>query len=90
MNARELQKRGRLVPMRPTGIGYQVRHGIEFARQVPSYKKRLHSTRWTSCSVRLLDAGSIPNGTYFLYTDEGKVLQLRSIDGKWQYLAEAA
>ena len=34
-------------------------------------------------SVRLENVGRIPDGNYFLYTDEGKVHQLRSINGKW-------
>jgi hypothetical protein len=38
----------------------------------------------------LENVGRIPDGNYFLYTDEGKVLQLRSIDGRWHYLAVAA
>ena len=29
LNHRKLHGRGRLVPMRPTGIGYQVCHGIK-------------------------------------------------------------
>jgi len=90
MLARQLHGRGRLVPTRPTGIGYEVRHGIELAGHVTSYGRGMKSARWTTCSVRLLQTGSLPNGSYFLYTEEGKVLQLRSIDGKWQYLAVAA
>jgi hypothetical protein len=78
------------VPTRPTGIAYRVRHGIEHVGDVPSYSRRMDPTRWTTCSVRLVEGGTIPNGSYFLYTDEGKVLQLRSIEGKWQYLAVAA
>jgi hypothetical protein len=34
--------------------------------------------------------GRLPDGTYFLYTAEGKVHQLRSTDGKWDCLAVAA
>ena len=46
--------------------------------------------QWTKYSVRFPDAGRVPDGSYFLYTDEGKVHQLKSIDGKWQCLAMAA
>jgi len=46
--------------------------------------------QWTKCSVRFSHAGLFPDGSYFLYTDEGKVLQLKSIDGKWHFLAMAA
>jgi hypothetical protein len=43
---------------------------------------------WTQCSVRC--SGRLPDGTYFLYTDEGKVHQLKSTGGKWHCLAIAA
>ena len=46
--------------------------------------------RWTKCSVHFADAGRVPDGSYFLYTDDGKVHQLKSIDGKWHCLAKAA
>ena len=90
MSLGRLHGQGRLVPTRPTGIAYQVRHGIDDVMDVSSYARGMQPTRWASCSVRLVDAGTIPNGTYFLYTDAGKVLQLRSIDGKWHYLAVVA
>ena len=40
--------------------------------------------------MRVLRSTSIPNGSYFLYTDEGDVLQIRHIDGRWHYLAASA
>jgi len=46
--------------------------------------------QWTHCSVHFSPAGRLPDGIYFLYTDEGKVHQLKSIDGKWHCLAMAA
>jgi hypothetical protein len=29
----------------------------------------------------------IPDGSYFLHADDGRVHQLKSVDGQWQYLA---
>jgi hypothetical protein len=46
--------------------------------------------QWTECSVHFSHDGPFPDGSYFLYTDEGKVHQLKSIDGKWHCLAMAA
>jgi hypothetical protein len=46
--------------------------------------------QWTKCSVQFLDSGRVPDGSYFLYTDDGKIHQLKSIDGKWQCLGMAA
>jgi hypothetical protein len=45
---------------------------------------------WAKCSIDFEKAGQVPDGSYFLYTDEGKVHQLKSTDGKWHYLAVAA
>lgn len=45
--------------------------------------------QWTRCSVRC-QSGRLPDGTYFLYTDEGQVHQVKSAGGKWQCLAIAA
>jgi len=90
MSRTRLPGRGRLVPTRPTGIAYQVRHGIQLVGAVPNRHGRgLRSARWAKCSVRLTHVGRIPNGRYFLYTDEGRVYQLMSIDGRWEYLAAA-
>ena len=30
------------------------------------------TAQWTKCSVRLENVGRIPDGNYFLYTDEGQ------------------
>lgn len=50
----------------------------------------MRQTLWAKCSVHFGGAGQVPDGSYFLYTDEGKVHQLKSTDGKWHYLAVAA
>lgn len=90
MSLKRLNGRGRLVPTRPTGIAYRVRHGVHVVESVPQYGKSFGPARWTRCSLRLENVGRIPDGDYFLYTDEGKVHQVRSIDGKWHYLSLAA
>ena len=33
----------------------------------------LRPMQWTKCSVHLPDDGQLPDGSYFLYTDDGKV-----------------
>src|ERR1039457_5861810 len=90
VTTRQITGRGRLVPTRPTGIAYQVRYGIHVVGEDSQQGRGVRPMQWTKCSVRFPDAGRVPDGSYFLYTDEGKVHQLKSIDGKWQCLAMAA
>ena len=75
LNYKKLHGRGRLVPMRPTGIGYQVRHGIKpvagvaqfigTALPVPrdqtaeSFIVALHKTPANQCSVEELNTWDI-------------------------------
>lgn len=79
-----------MVPTRPTGVAYQVRYGIHVVEDAPQHGRGARPVQWAKCSVHLEEAGRVPDGSYFLYTDEGKVHQLKSIDGKWHYLAVAA
>ena len=90
MASRQITGRGRLVPTRLTGIAYQVRYGIHVVGDAVQKGRGVRPMQWTKCSVRFPDAGRVPDGSYFLYTDEGKVHQLKSIDGKWHCLAMAA
>jgi hypothetical protein len=90
MSLPRLDGRGRLVPAQLTGIVYQVHHGIQLAKETPQYNRGWQSAEWAKCSIRLVRAGYIPNGIYFLYTEEGRVHQLRFVDGKWHYLAVSA
>ena len=91
MTAKSLKGRGRLVPTRPTGIAYQVRYGIPIVRKmVCSTAEACVQCGGRSAPVRLSDAGRVPDGSYFLYADDGKVHQLKSIDGTWHCLAAAA
>jgi hypothetical protein len=85
----KLKGRGRLVPMRPTGIAYQVRYGIPVVEPVKHGRGQC-PMEWTKCSVHPFGAGRLPDGSYFLYAEEGKVHQIKSIDGKWHCLAMAA
>ena len=90
LNKKTLVGRGRLVPMRPTGIDYQVQHGIQRAADTPQYCGSVRPGQWTKCSVHLAGTGIIPSGRYFLYADEGGVHQLEFADGQWYYLVAAA
>jgi hypothetical protein len=90
MSHKKLEGRGRLVPNRATGIAYQVHYGIHVVEDAVPRGKGMRQMRWAKCSIDLGDSGQVPDGNYFLYTDEGKVHQVRSVDGKWHYLAVAA
>ena len=90
LNHRKFYELGRLVPMRPTGISYQVRHGIQPVADAVEYRGTVRSVQWTKCSVHLASAGLIPKGRYFLYADDGGVHQLELTNGQWYYLAAAA
>jgi hypothetical protein len=90
MSAKKLKGRGRLVPTRPTGIEYEVEHGIHVVGPKLQHGRGLRPTRWAKCSVRFTHAQRVPDGSYFLYTDDGRAHQLKSIGGEWRYLAVAA
>jgi hypothetical protein len=90
MRSNKLNKTGRLVPTRPTGIEYQVRHGIHVVLDERQHGKGMRPTHWVKCTLRPEHVQSIPEGTYFLHSDDGKIHQLRSIRGEWHYLAVAA
>ena len=89
MSVKKQEGRGRLVPTRSTGIAYQVQFGIHLV-EAPERGRESRSPQWAKCSVRFADGRKLPDGSYFLYTEEGKVHQLKSTDGKWHYLAVAA
>ena len=77
---------GRLVPTPPTGVEYEVSYGIA-AGAIRSQGPGWTPTYWVRCSLRSADARRIPEGCYFLYSHEGPVHQVKSIDGEWHYLA---
>jgi hypothetical protein len=90
MSAKKLTGRGRLVPTRPTGVEYEVQFGIHIVGELRQHGRGLRPTRWEKCQLRSAHAQRIPDGTYFLHADDGRVHQLKSVDGHWEYLAIAA
>jgi hypothetical protein len=90
LNHKKLHGRGRLVPMRQTGIAYHVQHGIQRAAVAAQYCGSVRPGQWTKCFVHFASEGIIPNGSYFLYGKEGGVHQLGFSNGQWYYLAAAA
>jgi len=91
MSKEKLKGEGRLVPTRATGVEYRVQYGIELVPEVRQHgvSQGPAKSRWTRCSVKSTHARQIPDGTYFLHADEGRVHQLKAKDGKWEYLAAA-
>jgi hypothetical protein len=81
--------KGRLVPTRPTGVQYQVEYAIKLTVEIRQHGRAPAATtmRWTKCSVRSPHAHFIPDGTYFLHADDGRVHQLKSTSGEWECLA---
>jgi hypothetical protein len=90
MRIRKIKGRGRLVPSRVTGIAYPVRYGIRVVEDADKQGKGTGQAKWTKCSIDFHASGRVPDGEYFLYTEEGRVHQLKSVEGKWQYLDKAA
>jgi len=91
MSSEKVQGRGRLVPTRPTGVEYQVEYRMRITIETRQHGRApaVTPTKWNECSVRSPQAHRIPDGHYFLHPDEGKVHQLKSVDGKWHFLAIA-
>ncbi|MGB0034424.1 MAG: hypothetical protein WBP79_03005 [Candidatus Acidiferrales bacterium] len=79
-----------MVPTRPTGVVYQVQYGIHVVGELKQHGRGPRPTRWEKCSLRSASAQRIPDGSYFLHADDGRVHQLKSVDGRWQFLAVAA
>lgn len=90
MSSKKLNGTGHLVPTRPTGIKYRVRHGIEIVAVKKQRGAAPGQPRWVKCALLPEHVQRIPEGTYFLHSDDGRIHQLRSVDGQWQYLAAAA
>ncbi len=90
MPNKNLSETGRLVPTQPTGIEYKVRHGINAVVEKRQHGKGMRPTRWVKCTLRPEHVQRIPEGSYFLHSDDGRIHQLRSIDGEWHYLSVAA
>jgi len=78
---------GRLVPAQATGVQYEVHYGIHEGSERKKQRRGRFSPRWTECSLRLANSQQVPDGSYFLYADDGKIRQLKRVSGRWQYLA---
>jgi len=80
------------VPTRLSGVAYQVRYGIHVVGEAFSTGEESASNAMgPSVQCISLMPDEFPGGSYFLYyTDNGKVHQLKSIEGKWHCLAMAA
>jgi hypothetical protein len=87
LNRKKLHGCGRLVPMRLTGISYQVRHCIPPAADCAPFVGTMRPGEWKKCSVHLAGSGLVPYGRYFLYAEDGGVHQLEFTNGQWYYLA---
>jgi hypothetical protein len=90
MSSNKLNRTGHLVPTRPTGIRYKVRHGIQVVAEKKQRGAAPRQARWVKCALLPEHVQRIPEGTYFLHSDDGRIHQLRSIDGQWHYLSVAA
>lgn len=85
----ELKGRGRLVPAIATGIEYEVEFGLKSPPAAPQHGRAAKPTRWAKCRIRSLQNRTFLDGFYFLRTQEGRVHQLKVIDGVWHCLALA-
>ena len=90
MSLKQSSGLGRLVPTRPTGLEYEVQYGIRSLEEVQQHGRGLQPVRWVKCSLRSAHAQRIPDGSYFLRTEDGRVHQLKSVDGEWCYLVLTA
>ena len=90
MAKEQLKGNGRLVPTRLTGVEYKVKYGIELSEEAREHGGgwgAARGGRWTRCSVRAAHPHPIPDGSYFLHADDGRVHQLKAVNGEWSYLA---
>jgi hypothetical protein len=78
------------VPTQATGVTYHVQYRLPVVGEPAQHGRARQPVQWTKCHVSFSHGGHFPDGHYFLYTDEGKVHQLRSVNGKWHCLAMAA
>lgn len=83
----ELNGRGRLVPAIATGIEYPVEFGLNSPPVAPQHGRAAKPTRWAKCRIQSLQNRTFLDGFYFLRTEEGRVHQLKVINGVWHCLA---
>ena len=53
--------------------------------EIKRHGRGMGPTRWAKSSLRSANSQRIPDGTYFLHTDDGKVHQVKCIHGQWVY-----
>ena len=88
--SKKIKGTGRLIPTRPTGVEYQVNFGIHLVGDLQQHGRGMKQTRWAKCQLKSTHAQRIPDGSYFLHADDGRVHQVMSVDGEWRCLAVAA
>ncbi len=89
MAEKQLTGLGRLFPTRVTGVQYEVRYGIRRVGEIRQHGRGMAPTRWDKCSLRSANAQCIPDGSYFLHTEDGKVHQVECVHGQWRFLVPA-
>src|ERR1700722_19871829 len=77
---------GRLVPAQATGVQYEVHYNINIGGETKKQGRGRFSPRWGKCSLRLANSQRIPDGIFFLRADDGKVHQVKRVNGRWRYL----
>ena len=85
----ELDGRGRLVPAIATGIEYPVEFGLKLPPAAPQHGRAARPIRWAKCRIHSIQNRTFLDGFYFLRTEEGRVHQLKVINGVWHCLALA-
>ncbi len=94
MAKEQLKGSGRLVPTRLTGVEYKVKYGIEHIVEEVTHGGTGgwgagKGGKWAKCSVRSAHLNPIPDGSYFLHADDGRVHQVKAVGGQWQCLSMA-
>jgi hypothetical protein len=87
MPKKELTGIGQLVPTRATGLKYGVHYGIVPLDEIKQHGRGMPPARWEKLSVRSASTQHIPDGTYFLHIDDGRVFQVKCIEGQCHYRA---
>ena len=87
MAQKEITGIGQMVPTRTTGVKYAVYYGMVLLDEVKQHGRAMPPTRWDKLSVRSASTQQIPDGNYFLHIDDGRVFQVKCIEGQWQYQA---
>ena len=87
MAQKEITGIGQLVPTRATGVKYGVHYEIVPLDEIKQHGRGMPPARWGKLSVRSTGTQQIPDGNYFLHIDDGRVFQVKCIEGRWQYQA---